>query len=464
MADRTPSDAVPILPRVRAVLRRWLAVDHPTGIVVAVSGGGDSVGLLRALHVLAPELNLRLSVAHLNHGVRGEAAEADAQFVEGLAALLGLRFNLGHWAPSRPGHFESDARHARYSWLDTVARSRGASMVAVGHTRDDQAETILHRILRGTGLRGLSGMPTRRPISESVTLIRPLLSVTRREIRDYLATLGQDFREDATNADLSRARSRIRHELLPWLASEVNPRVDEALVRLGHLASEQQRSLEQRLDVLERKAMIAERPDRIVLDRVALLRLLPRHRVELLRRLWRRQGWPEGRMGAEQWKRLARQVEGTSGQYTVGSGVVLTKGRVEVRLARFPSAPDMPPGPLPLAVPGEVSWRGGRVVATLDETDLCDETIDLDRLELPLQVVPPAPGDCFDPLGMGGRHRPVKDLLRERGVPPEDRPCVPMVCDARGIVWVVGHRIAERVRLTDATTRRLGLRWTPPEA
>ncbi len=166
---------------------------------------GDSVGLLRVLGQVAPPLGLCVSVAHLDHGVRGEAARADAEFVEALANSLGLAFDLGRWQPVRAGQFESDARRARYDWLIQVARSRGAGAVAVGHTRDDQAETILHRILRGTGPRGLAGIPARRVLAKDprLSLVRPLLSVSRREIREFLAGLDQPFREDETNAALS---------------------------------------------------------------------------------------------------------------------------------------------------------------------------------------------------------------------------------------------------------------------
>ena len=172
---------------------------------------------------------------HLDHGVRGEASRADAAFVAELAAMLGLPFDQGQWRPSRSGHFESEALRARYDWLTQIARARNAAVVAVGHTRDDQAETILHRIVRGTGPRGLAGIPSRRVLATDprIMLVRPLLICHRQGIREYLAGLGQPCREDESNADLTRTRARIRHDLLPRLAAEYNPRLADALVRLG---------------------------------------------------------------------------------------------------------------------------------------------------------------------------------------------------------------------------------------
>ena len=158
-------------------LARWIKQGVGKTWVVAVSGGSDSVGMLRVLRHLARPLGLSLCVAHLDHGVRGAEARADAAFVDALASSLGLPFVLGCWQPTRAGHFESDARRARYDWLTEVAQQRGASVIAVGHTSDDQAETILHRVIRGTGPRGLAGIPARRELSSSprLTLVRPCL-------------------------------------------------------------------------------------------------------------------------------------------------------------------------------------------------------------------------------------------------------------------------------------------------
>ncbi len=269
--------------------------------VVAVSGGSDSVGLLRVLHALGPELGLVLSVAHLDHGVRGESAREDAEFVAELARALGLPFDLGRWQLEQGekcslSGFEARARQARYAWLIKVAHSRGASVVSVGHTRDDQAETVLHRIVRGTGLRGLSGIPGRRNLSQGLTLVRPLLYATRGEIRDYLESLGQPYRDDATNADLTRTRARIRHDLLPRLAADYNPCIADALARLAEHAFAIGRELEDRLDSLEEQVVVSARNDCLVLDRRVLIRLPRTIRIELLRQLWRRAGWPEARV------------------------------------------------------------------------------------------------------------------------------------------------------------------------
>jgi tRNA(Ile)-lysidine synthase len=461
----------PWIDRIERRMKQWCARGLGSTWVVAVSGGGDSVGLLRVLHELAPVVGLRLSVAHLDHGARGEAARADAAFVSDLAASLALPFDLGRWRPIRPRHFESDARRARYAWLVEIAHAHEASIVAVGHTRDDQAETILHRIIRGTGPHGLAGMPRMRRLGPdsgpSVTLVRPLLAVSRSEIRHYLAALGQPFREDPTNADLSRTRARIRHVLLPQLASEYNPNVAGALVRLGALAAASQRAIEAELHKLERAVLITGSPDCLVLQH-GCLRSVPHFlRAEVLRRIWRHAGWPEAGMSARRWRWLVALVQKDAHPRTViGARVTGSTENGFLVLRRLPGHETPAPAALPqesieLDVPesAPVPWAGGRVEATIDPDESCDETIDLDRLTPPLVIRSAVPGDRFKPLGMGGRSTPLADFYRGRHVRRDQRARIPLICDQLGIVWVVGHRIADRVKVTGQTRRRLGLRW-----
>jgi tRNA(Ile)-lysidine synthase len=337
-------------------------------------------------------------------------------------------------------------------------------VVAVGHTRDDQAETILHRIVRGTGPRGLAGIAARRALSDSATLVRPLLDISRTEIRAYLAEIGQPFRDDASNADLSRTRARLRHDLLPRLAAEYNPKVAEALVRLGGLAAASERSIRHRVRELARRATVPVDHDSVVLKRPELRNVPPFLRAEVLRLVWRRAGWSEVGMDSERWRRLANLVRKTrDGLESVGGIEVTTSG--DVLILRRPEAPTGPeaeriPGEArALDIPGAADWVGGRVVLTIDPGEPRDETIDRDCLVGPVCVRAPMPGDRFGPLGMDGHEMPLNDFFRGRRVARDDRGRVPLVCDRAGIVWVVGHRIAHRVRLTDQTEHTAGLRW-----
>jgi tRNA(Ile)-lysidine synthase len=429
--------------------------------------------LLRALNALGPELGLALSVAHLDHGVRGEASRADAAFVEALADELGLPCHLGQWRPTRTGHFEADARRARYAWLCETAGKRGASVVAVGHTLDDQAETILHRIVRGTGLRGLSGIPARRVLSwdPSVALVRPLLSVSRQSIQTSLGALGQPYREDASNADVARTRARIRHDLLPRLAREYNPRIAEALVRLGNLAADSERAMDHRLREMAHSVTWSVDHQQVEIHRDWLLVLPVFLRAEVLRRVWREAGWPEAGMSARRWRRLAVLARSQRiSRMAIGVGVELTTTGEsgtppnQFVLRRISTSRSLEhelafSEDMALDVPGAVAWGDGLIRTVLDPESPRDETIDLDRIVPPLSVRSAVPGDRFQPLGMSGRSTPLNDFFRGRRVTRKARAQTPLLCDTLGIVWIVGHRISERVKVTEETRRTLGLRW-----
>ncbi|RUL88677.1 tRNA lysidine(34) synthetase TilS [Tautonia sociabilis] len=460
-----------ILPdRVRRSLRRWRRRGGAPSIVVAVSGGGDSVALLRAMHAVAPGLGIALSVAHLNHGVRGEQADRDERFVAELAEALGLPIDLGRWHPERPGHFEADARRARYGWLVAVAGRRGAGAVAVGHTRDDQAETVLHRIVRGTGPRGLAGIPRRRRLAEGLELIRPMLDASREEARAFLDALGQPWREDPSNDDRSRTRARIRHEILPVLAG-LNPKVAEALVSLARSERETVALADERVVELARRVREDAEPGTIAFRRDRLAALPPGARAEVVRLAWRRLGWPEGGMSSARWRRIAALVRSDRGRHAIGAGIDLVLSADQARLVPAAGVPaPLPPPPASLPIPGKVRWGGLTITSALDPPPELpsDERIDRDAVDPfddgsgpHLLIGPALPGDRFAPLGMGGKSMPVADFLRGRRVPPADRGLVPVVRDRRGLIWVVGHRIADRVRRTDQTRRILALLADP---
>lgn len=430
--------------------------ESPEPWVVAVSGGSDSVGLLRFLH----GIGVSISVAHLNHGTRGDASRLDAEFVEDLAKTLQVPFDLGQWEPSRASHFESDARKARLDWLGSVAMRRGAGAVVLGHTLDDQAETVLHRVLRGTGLRGMAAIPSRRRLLQSVVLLRPFLGVTRQQIRDWLALENQAYREDASNADLNQTRARIRNDLIPKLEAECNPKVKEALARLAGFAAEANRAIERPLLTAETKAVLSSNADSVVYSKRAFTRCAMVIRVELVRLAWRRFGWPEGAMTQSRWKRLARLADESPSRFAIGSGVEVEVTESTFILRRATSEPSPAPAsaaPVELPIPGEAVWEGVAIRSSLEEPSAYEEMTDLGQVVPPLMIGGPEPGDRFEPLGLEGQGMPLNDFFRGRSVAKADRRKVPVVRDQKGIIWVVGHRICHRVRVDEGTTRRLWL-------
>ena len=289
-------------------------------VLVAVSGGADSVALVRALHQLRIKGDGWLVLAHFNHRLRGAESDEDQALVEDLGRELGFEVMVGAREGAeerRTGGDESAAseeslRELRYAFLARSADKCGARYVATAHTRDDQVETVLLNVLRGTGLGGLAGMPRTRLLTAAATLIRPLLDVTRDEVLAYLGSLGQSFREDATNRQTNYSRNRIRHELLPLLEREFNPHVRDALLRLSKLAGEADEEIDRSAAALASQ-VIRPLPDGLELPSEPLRRLSDFMARSLLRSAWRWQGWPEQQMGLDQWNELlliARSIGG----------------------------------------------------------------------------------------------------------------------------------------------------------
>jgi tRNA(Ile)-lysidine synthase len=296
-------------------------------MVVAVSGGPDSVALLRAVHEMRPA-GLVLVVAHLNHRLRGEESDADEALVASLAGELGLPFvrtaiDVKAEAEATRENLEATARRLRYDWLAGVARERGLDCVATGHTASDQAETVLLRLLRGAGFQGLRGLAGEREIAPGVRLLRPLRSITRAEVSAYLEEIGQLARHDASNDDTTLTRNRIRLHLLPLLESEYNPAIARVLVRLADQAEEffeeEQASAEELLGRAER----ARAGDLLILDRDAL-RTESRSRLRsLFRAIYRREGWSLDEMPFALWDRMAGVALGEHPAIDLPDGVRL---------------------------------------------------------------------------------------------------------------------------------------------
>jgi tRNA(Ile)-lysidine synthase len=271
------------------------------------------MALLRGLVQLRNEFALALFVGHLDHQLRGEASRDDAAWVERVCHEFDVPVTIGRvdvsQAASRNGTgIEETARELRYDFLEKAALDAGCRVIALAHTADDQAETILYQILRGTGLTGLRGIPRERELDSGVCLLRPLLDVERSTVRDYLSQVGQHFRQDESNSDESFTRNRIRRRLLPLLAEDYNPQIRQALLRLGRQAGDTQAALDALADALLNRALESSSPHECRL-KWQPFQDVPRHLVrETLSLLWRRLNWPRQKMGFDRWDELAEIV------------------------------------------------------------------------------------------------------------------------------------------------------------
>ncbi len=285
-------------------------------VVVAVSGGCDSVALLRALVRLHDASPGRLVVAHFNHRWRGTESDEDEAFVRRLAHQCGVVCEVGgddSPAVSRGDGLEAVARHKRYRFLRGVSDRVGARFVATAHTADDQVETILHRIVRGTGLAGLAGIPRIRLLSPLTTVVRPLLRLKRHEVQGYLDDLQQPVRTDSSNTLVEFTRNRIRHQLLPALERDYNPRVAEAVQRLGDLARQAQHVLDALVASLHTRCVTIAATGHVRVACEPLRDQAPFLVRELLIALWREQQWPLRNMSGAKWNELCRLVHSPPG-------------------------------------------------------------------------------------------------------------------------------------------------------
>ena len=296
-----------IIERIEAVwsLERWAGFN----VLVAVSGGADSVALLRALDEIkkerCPDSSGLLIVAHFNHRLRGDESDADAEFVKQLAAELQLEFHSQSADTSDSIKSENTLRDQRYDFLVRVARETNCRYIVTAHHRDDQVETVLFRMFRSTGVGGLGGIPTARVVDESLTVMRPMLNVSKAEIESALKLWDQPWRHDTSNFESQYTRNFIRNEVLPKIRERFDS-VDESVARLSKQAAEQQEFIRDRASDLF---------DAVSLDgtgiKIDCVKLDGQSRVllrELFAELFRRQSWSVSQFGFREFDRLAKLV------------------------------------------------------------------------------------------------------------------------------------------------------------
>lgn len=458
---------------VRATIAKHSLVTAGDTVLVAFSGGPDSTALLHALTVLAPSLGIRVRAAHIHHGLRGAEADADAAAAAAFARSLGAPFLLRRveataYAQTHKLSLETAAREVRYRALRAAAKRCGASRIATGHTRDDQAETVLLHLLRGSGPRGLAGIP---PVRDE--LIRPLLAVSHAEVEDYCRTQNLPVCIDSSNASLVHLRNRIRRSLLPELR-RVQPDITSALARLAEVMREEDDLISQLAEHAFHR--LDHGGGEAVAFKLAELLRLP---LALQRRLVRL--GVSGVKGDSLDLSFARveAVLELACTGTVGATVALTTGLVaergyeELRIgslqvrrgARIPERPLPLPGRVSVPEVGlAISARCSRSLKVSD--DPMQARLDADMLPGPLLVRGWRAGDRLRPLGMRGMMK-LQDFFVNAKVPRADRARVLIVTAGGKIAWVIGHRISDDFKVMAKTRRTVRLEavplFAPPE-
>jgi tRNA(Ile)-lysidine synthase len=488
-----------LISEVQRAIQSHKLIDPDDTVVVGVSGGPDSLCLLHVLLRLAPDLSLRLHIAHLNHGLRGAEADADAAFVQETAAAWGLpvavgRVDVAALAQQAGMSLEEAARHARYRFLAEEARRVGARVIAVGHTADDQAETVLMHFLRGSGLAGLRGMQPASDhgfwtsevelgaTSRTVFLVRPLLSVTRVDVLDYCVKQGLTPRVDRSNEDTTFFRNRLRHELLPLLET-YNPQIRRILLNSATVLADDYEQLRGQMLAAWAVVVLSESSKLLVVD-LARFRALPislqrsvlREAVKRLRISLRDVGFVHVENA------LSLACTGHTGdRMTLPAGLEVVLGYA--RLAIGDAGLDLPAGGEPqlfqpllhLTVPGVNGLDGWLIDTTFLSPDVLPPAwnsnddpwqawLDADVLGANVRLRTRIQGERFQPLGLGGHSKPLAEFFTNAKVPASSREHWPLLVTADdAIAWVCGLRVDDRVKVTATTQRVLHVRFERQE-
>ena len=434
-----------MLERVAAAILRHGMFPPAMRVGVAVSGGADSVCLLHVLAELAPRWDLRLTVLHLDHGLRGEESRGDARFVRDLAGALGLPFVLRETrVDAGPGNLEQAGREARMAFFREQMERGTVDRVALGHTRSDQAETVLFRLLRGAGTAGLAGI---RPVTAD-GIVRPLVELWRRDVEQFLTLRKIEWREDSTNHTPEFARNRIRHDLIPQLAREWNPAIAEVLAHTADWALAEEAYWEAEVNRLSAGQM-AECSGALILEIQWLTALPVAAARRVVRRAFERVKGDLRGIGFEHAAAvldLAATTEGHGRVQVPGLDILRSFEWLRIAPAGEYTAQDRDYS-VPAVLPGVTSVPGKNLAISLElvensKTSGASDSVynslmgclDPRCLHGPYELRNWRPGDQYRPVGSESAQK-IKTLFQQARVPLWDRRHWPVLTDAGTIVW-----------------------------
>jgi len=461
-----------VLDKVRETINKFQMFAKGDLVLLGVSGGPDSVALTHVMNKLREELGLSLHIAHLNHMFRGREAEEDAVFVKNLARKMGIsctveKIDVPKIAAKEHLSPEEAARKVRYEFLSRVAGTIGAHKIAVGHNADDRAETVLLHLIRGTGPEGLEGI---KPKYKSI--VRPLLEVRRSEIEKYCFDNGLEFRIDSTNRELIYMRNKVRHHLIPIL-KEYNSNIVEVLNRTAEIIRSENEYMEGEGRRAYESTVFLEDYDKIELGIEIFLNLHAAIQRRLLRYCYMVLTGKEEGLEFQHIERTRRFISaGAPGKkLELPEGIVVERSYNFFIFRKKEAAEKTEWRCREISVPGrtyipEIEKHIITKIIPADEVgrDFLSAPdhaayMDMDKLQFPLYVRPRCEGDSFQPLGLPGKKK-VKDILIDAKIPRDRRSKIPVVLDQRGIVWLAGFRIDERVKITDSTRKVLIMELT----
>jgi len=449
-------------------------------ILVGVSGGPDSVALVHILLALAPRFSIQIAMAHLNHGLRKSESDRDEAFVVSIAEQLDLpvhveKKDVRGYQKSRHLSLEEAARQLRYRFYHEVASRFGYQKIALGHHADDNAELILMFMLRGTGPLGLSGIPPLR----GDQIIRPLIDLKRSEIMDFIAEKGLDCVEDSSNRDLHHLRNRIRNRLIPQLKAEYNPRLIDSLNRMAFIMDAEEQWIGNLTRPILDRVIVMEKKSRIGID-ISALNLLP---IAVRRRLIREVVFRiKGNLRrvsfvhVEAALKLAKKGPDTSvldfpDRIRISRQddvLIISKEEQDLRhLAAGALSSLTPDYEYRLFEPADILIKEAALRICFSEIPLEEASdwrcsghglhaayLDMEKIRFPLLIRNFRPGDRFSPLGMSGRQKLNKFFIDHK-VPRNERAKCPIVLSGNEIIWVVGHRLDDEVKIGPQTRRIL---------